>query len=76
MTDTDYAYDLALLTNTPAPAESLVHSLEQAAEDIGSFVDANKTEYMRFKQNKKRGHLHTEWQASKISGPVHIPQQQ
>ena len=28
---TDYAYDIALLANTPAWAETLLHSLEQAA---------------------------------------------
>ena len=32
MTDADYADDLALLENTPAQAESLQHSLVQAAE--------------------------------------------
>ena len=35
MTNADYTDDLALLTNTPAQAESLLHSLEQAARGIG-----------------------------------------
>ena len=35
ITDADYADDIALLPNIPAQAESLLHSLEQAAGDIG-----------------------------------------
>ena len=46
MTDDDYADDLAFL----APAEYLSHSLVQAAEGIGLYVNANKTELMCFKQ--------------------------
>ena len=48
MTDTDNADDLALLTNIPARAESLLHSLEQTAGDIGFYMNTNKTEYMCF----------------------------
>ena len=47
---TDYADDLALLTNSPAQAESLLYSLEQTAGDIGLYVNANRTEFMGFKQ--------------------------
>ena len=36
MTDTDYEDDLELFTDTPAQAEFLLHSLEQAAIGIGS----------------------------------------
>ena len=36
ITDTDYADDLALLANTPAQAESLLHTLEQVVEWIFS----------------------------------------
>ena len=42
--DVDYANDIALLANTPAQAESLLHSLEQAAGTIGLHVNADKTE--------------------------------
>ena len=35
ITDADYADDIALLANTPAQAETLLHSLEQAASGIG-----------------------------------------
>ena len=45
-TITDYADDIALLANTPAQAETLLHSLEQAAAGIGLHVNACKTEYM------------------------------
>ena len=44
--DTDNADDIALLANTPTQAESLLHSLEQAAGDIGLYMNTNKTEYM------------------------------
>ena len=33
------ADDLALLTNTPTQAKSLLHSLEQAARGIGLYAD-------------------------------------
>ena len=49
MTDADYIDYLALLANTPTQAESLLHSLEQAAAGIGLNVNANKTEFMSFK---------------------------
>ena len=50
MTDEDYADDIVLLANALAQAEPLLHSLEQATGDIVFYVNANKTEYMRFKQ--------------------------
>ena len=53
ITNTDYADDIALLENTPAQAESLFHSLEKAAGSIDLHVNANKTEFMCFNQNKK-----------------------
>ena len=73
MIDADYAYDLMLLTNTPAQAETLLHSLKQAAGGIGLYVNANKTEFICFKQEAA---ISTKWQVSKISRPVHIPRQQ
>ena len=48
ITDADYADDITLLANTPAQAESLLHSLERAAAGIGPHVNADKTEYMCF----------------------------
>ena len=48
--DADYAGDIPLLANTPTQAESLLHSLEQAAGSIGLHVNANKTEYMCLNQ--------------------------
>ena len=50
ITDADYADDLALLTNTPNQAETLLHSLERAAAGIGLHVNAHKTEYMCYNQ--------------------------
>ena len=48
--DADYANDIALLTNTPNQAETLLHSLERAAAGIGLHVNAHKTEFMCFNQ--------------------------
>ena len=54
--DANYADDLALLVNTPAHAETLLHSLERAAAGIGLHVNADWTEYMCFNQ---RGDIST-----------------
>ena len=50
ITDANYADDIAILTNTPAQAETLLHNLERAAAGIGLYVNAHKTEYMCFIQ--------------------------
>ena len=42
-TDADYTDDIALLANTHAQAESLLHSLERAVAGIGLHVNAHKT---------------------------------
>ena len=41
ITDTDYDNDIALLANSPAQAESLLHSPEQAADSIGLHVNTD-----------------------------------
>ena len=46
----DYSNNIALLTNTPAQAETILYSLERAADGIGLHVNADKTEYMCFNQ--------------------------
>ena len=46
----DYADDMVRLANTPAQAESQLHSLELAAGGIGLHVNTDKTEYMCFNQ--------------------------
>ena len=50
ITDADYADDIAILANIPNQAETLLHSLEQAAAGIGLHINAHKTEYMCFNQ--------------------------
>ena len=50
MTDADYADHLELLSNTPVQSNSLQYSLEQAAGETGLYMNANKTEFMYFKQ--------------------------
>ena len=49
-TDADNADDLAFLANTPAQAESQLHSPEQVAGGIRLYMNTNKTESMCFKQ--------------------------
>ena len=48
--DTDYADDLVLLVHTPAQVESLLHSPVKAIGGIGLFMNADKIQYMCFKQ--------------------------
>ena len=48
ITDADYADDIAILANTPDQAETLLHSLEEAATGIGLHVNAHKTGCMCF----------------------------
>ena len=43
ITDTDYTDDIELLANIPTQAESLLHSLEQAAGGLDLHVDSDKT---------------------------------
>ena len=52
ITDADYADDIAILANTPNQAETLLHSLEQAAAGIGLHVKAHKTKCALIKQAK------------------------
>ena len=52
ITDVDDADDIVLLVNTPAQAESLLHSLKKAAGGICLHVNADKTEYMYLNQNQ------------------------
>ena len=63
----------ALIENTPTQAESLLHSLEQAAGGIGLHINADKTEYICFHQRRR---LHTNGWSSETSGQVHLPQKQ
>ena len=56
ITDADHADHIALIANTPAPVDSILHSLEQAEGGIGLSVKADKTEYMCFNQ---RGYIST-----------------
>ena len=52
MTDSDKTDDLMLFANTPTQAESLLHSLEQAAEGIDLYVNTNKTEFIYLKEEE------------------------
>ena len=44
------ADDIALLANTRAQAETMLHGFKRAATGIGLHVNADKTEYMCFNQ--------------------------
>ena len=50
LTDVDYADDLAVTSDTISNAETLLHQLENAAKDVGLYVNASKTEHIRFGQ--------------------------
>ena len=50
ITDADYADDIVILPNSPNQAKTLLYSLERAAEGIGLYVNAHKTEYMCYDQ--------------------------
>ena len=50
VTDADYPDDIAILVNTPNRAETLLHSLVQAAAGIGLYINAHKTEYICYNQ--------------------------
>ena len=50
ITEAFYADDIALLSNTPAQVEALLHCLERAAAGIGLYVNVDKTKYMCFNQ--------------------------
>ena len=63
----------AILANTPNQAETLLHSLEQAAAGIGLHVNAHKTEYMCFNQT---GDVSTLDGTSETGRQVHIPRKQ
>ena len=64
MTDADYTNDVELLENTFTQAEYLFHSLEQAAEDNGRHMNAEKRDYMCFNQNRAI--------STQISGPLKL----
>ena len=51
ITDEDYTDNLALLTNTPAQAKSLLHRLEQAARGVVLYMNSKKPEFMCFNQD-------------------------
>ena len=59
ITNADYADGIELFANTPTQAESLLHSLEQAAGDINFHVNADKTEYMCFNQEDDNSTLNS-----------------
>ena len=48
ITDTDFADDIALLSDTLAQAEKLLHRTQMAASQIGLHINEAKTEFMSF----------------------------
>ena len=51
ITDTDYADDIAVTSNTLKDANTLLLKIESAAKEIGLCINTIKTEYIKFKQN-------------------------
>ena len=52
--DTDYADDIALLSDTTAQAEKLLHQVQTAAKQIGLHVNNDKTEFILFNQEQQQ----------------------
>ena len=50
ITYADYADDIAIQANTPAQAETQLHSVERATLGIGLHANIQETEYMCFNQ--------------------------
>ena len=50
LTDTDYADDIALTSNTIKEAQLLLQQVEEAAKQVGLHVNDDKTEFMVFNQ--------------------------
>ena len=46
LTDTDFADDIALISQSLADAESLLQSLEKASNSVGLYLNEKKTEYV------------------------------
>ena len=46
ITDADYADDLVILANNIVDAEKLLHNLENAASEIGLYINVSKTKFM------------------------------
>ena len=51
--DTDYADDIALLSNTYEQAQLLLTRVENAAKSIGLHINNTKTEYMSYNQDNE-----------------------
>ena len=45
ITEVDYTYDLALLSDTMDKSTKLLHYIEEAASEIGLYISAGKTSY-------------------------------
>ena len=55
ITDADYADDIAILTNSLNDATVLLHNIEKFAEEIGLYVNAEKTEFICLNQDASEG---------------------
>ena len=51
ITDTDYADDIAVTSNTLKDAKTLLLKIESAAKEIGICINTEKTEYININQN-------------------------
>ena len=55
ITDADYADDIAVLTNRLIDATSLLHKIEDAASEVGLYINASKTEFICLNQDQSDG---------------------
>ena len=65
-TDTDYAYDIALLSDTLEKARLLLQHVELAAQEIGLHVNEGKMKYMSY--NVPQGDLSGAGRIEKLGG--------
>ena len=58
ITDIDYAdIDIAVNTNTMNDENTLLHQIEETADDIGLDINSDNTEYMRLNPNSDDGNM-------------------
>ena len=59
LTDTDFADDIALISSTIANAQSLLNSLESAANCVGLYLNESKTEYLTLNESDPTNSINT-----------------
>lgn len=72
ITDTDYADDIALLSNTIEQAQLLLREVENAAKLIGLQINEKKTEYMIFNQVQAELKSSSNWKLNCVNDFLYL----